>query len=165
MASTPDHSAWRIDDAKWSSISTSGRGAFLFGGRWNSPGISVIYASQHLAMAAYEKFIHIPKPLPPGLHFVKFAIRFHDLPILHKGIADMPSDWRKEPVPASTQAIGDAWIKGLTTAILAVPSVLIPEETNFLINPSHPDFSKVHFSSATVFEFDLRLAHLRGAKS
>ena len=125
----------------------------------------MIYASQHLAMSAYERFIHVPKPIPPGLHFVKFGIRFCNLAILHKGISDLPPEWRREPAPPSTKALGDAWIKGLKTAILAVPSVLIPEETNFLINPAHPDFSQVQFAPAMSFEFDPRLAHLAVAGS
>jgi RES domain-containing protein len=162
MAFTPDYSAWRVDDGRWSSLAISGKGASVAGGRWNSRGISVIYASQHLAMSAFEKLVHVPKPIPQGPHFVRLGIRFGNLEILHRDISDLPSDWRREPAPASTQALGDAWIKGLKTAILAVPSVLIPEETNFLINPTHPDFARIEFSPATPFDFDPRLARLGG---
>jgi RES domain-containing protein len=157
MASTPDHSAWRIDEAIWGSLAISGKGASLAGGRWNSAGIPAIYASQHLAMAAHEKFVHLPRPLPHEMRLVKFAIRFGSVAVQRADPSHLPADWRREPVSPSTQALGNTWLKSNKTAILAVPSALIPDETNFLINPLHPDFSKIEFSSATPFEFYPRL--------
>ena len=156
----PEPSAWRIDKEKWAKQSFSGVGASLEGGRWNSPGILVGYASEHLAMAAQEKFIHMPKPLPRRSRFVKFGIRFGKLAVARLRASDLPPGWRSEPVPIGTQAIGDAWVKGSKTAILAVPSVLIPEETNFILNPAHPDFSRIEISGAEPFVFDPRMARL-----
>ena len=130
------------------------------GGRWNSSGVRAVYASQHLAMAAQEKFVHLPRPLPKGSRFVKFSLRFGGLAVTRLIVADLPPDWRAEPVPASTQALGDAWIAAGKTAILAVPSVLIPEETNYVLNPAHPDFPKIEISPAEPFTFDPRMARL-----
>jgi len=91
---------------------------------------------------------------------VKFAIRFGRLPVTRLGAAGLPTDWRAEPVPESTQRIGDAWIAAAKTAILAIPSALYPEETNFVLNPHHPDFRRIRVSTAEPFEYDPRMARL-----
>ena len=160
MASTPEPSAWRIDSAGRAAQSFSGVGASLEGGRWNSAGVRAVYASEHLAMAAQERYVHMPKPLPGGLRFVKFPIRFGRVAVRRIRPRDLPGDWRAEPVPASTQALGDAWIASGETAVLAVPSVLIPEETNFVLNPAHPDFRVLAVGAPEPFEFDPRMARL-----
>jgi len=165
MASTPEPSAWRIDKGERAAQSFSGAGAALEGGRWNSAGVRAVYASEHLAMAAQEKYVHMPKPLPRGSRFVKFAIRFGRLPVKALSAADLPPDWRTEPVPPSTQAAGDAWIASGETAILAVPSVLIPEERNFVLNPAHPDFRRLVIGKPEPFAFDPRMERLEDPKS
>ena len=156
----PEPSAWRVDNKKWSAGSFYGIGASLEGGRWNSTGVPVIYASEHLAMAAHEKFVHLPRPLPRNSSYVKFRIGFGGLAVTRLGAIDLPPDWRAEPVPVSTQRIGDAWVAAAKTAILAVPSVLYPEETNYVLNPAHPDFPKMEISNAEPFDFDPRMARL-----
>src|SRR5471032_388433 len=103
MAYMPEPSAWRVDNRKWADQSFSGIGASLEGGRWNSSGISVVYASEHLAMAAQETFVHLPRPLPRSSHYVKFAIRFGKLAVTRLKASELPPEWRTEPVPESTQ--------------------------------------------------------------
>jgi RES domain-containing protein len=156
----PEASAWRVDNKKWSTRSFNGIGASLDGGRWNSTGIPVVYASEHLAMAAHEKFVHLPRPLPRSSLYVKFGIRFGGLAVTRLGTVSLPPDWRAEPVPESTQKIGDAWIAAAKTAILGVPSALYPEETNYVLNPAHPDFPKIEIFTAEPFAFDPRMARL-----
>jgi RES domain-containing protein len=156
----PEPSAWRVDNKKWSTRSFDGFGASLEGGRWNSTGVPVVYASEHLAMAAHEKFIHLPRPLPRSSYYVKFGIHFGGLAATKLATADLPSDWRAEPVSESTQKIGDGWIAAAKTAILAVPSALYPEETNYILNPAHPDFLKIKIYEAEPFAFDPRIARL-----
>ena len=109
-------------------------------------------------MAAQEKFVHLPRPLPRNSHNVKFGLRFGGLAVTRLGILDLPPDWRAEPLPESTQRIGDAWIAAAKTAILAVPSALYPEETNYVLNPAHHDFPKVEISGGEPFTFDPRMA-------
>jgi RES domain-containing protein len=111
-------------------------------------------------MAALEKYVNLPRPIPRRLYFAKFRIRFAGVPALQPRISELPRDWRSEPAPTSTQDFGDAWLKEGATPILAVPSVLIPEEINFVLNPVHPDFSKIEISPAEAFTFDPRLARL-----
>jgi RES domain-containing protein len=156
----PEPSAWRVDNRKWLARSFDGRGAALEGGRWNSACVPVVYASEHLAMAAHEKFVHLPRPLPRSSSYVRFGLRFGGLAVTRLGVADLPSDWRAEPLPGSTQRVGDAWIAAGMTAILAVPSGLYPEETNFVLNPAHPDFLNIEISAGEPFAFDPSMARL-----
>jgi RES domain-containing protein len=149
-----------VDKKKWSRRSFNGIGASLEGGRWNSSGVPVVYASEHLAMSAQEKFAHLPRPLPRSSLYVKFRIRFGGLAVTRLGAVDLPSDWRAEPVPGSTQRMGDAWVAAAKTAILAVPSALYPEETNYVLNPAHPDFPKIEIFTAEPFAFDPGMARL-----
>ena len=157
----PDPSAWRIDKERYVATSFNGLGAAVDGGRWNSAGIRVIYASEHLAMAAQEKYVHLPKPVPARWRFVKFRIEFGTVRMQRLDPAKVPAGWQNSPPSALTQAIGDAWVQSGATAILAVPSVIIPEETNFLLNPAHPDFARITVSAPEPFVFDLRVAQLR----
>lgn len=69
----------------------------------------------------------------------------------------LPKDWRHEPPPPSIQRLGDAWIMAGASVILGVPSVIVPNELNYLINPKHPDFSKITIERPTDFKFDPRL--------
>jgi len=159
----PDRTAWRVDYARWAAQSFSGDGAAVEGGRWNPAGVKAVYVSEHLAMAAQEKFVHLPHPLPRRSRFVKFSLRFGRLPVRRLTAAKLPADWRTEPAPESTQAIAAAWFAAGPTAILAVPSALIPEETNYVLNPAHPDFLRIKISAPATFEFDPRMTRLIGA--
>lgn len=156
----PELTAWRVDKAKWAGTSFNGDGAARDGGRWNSEGVRVVYLSASLAMAALEKYVHLPKPLPSGMNLVRFKIRFDESLVHRVKPSNLPDDWRIAPPPATTQAIGDKWVRGNISAVLAVPSVLIPEETNFLLNPAHPDFRKVSIGAPQSFDFDYRIARL-----
>lgn len=158
MASTPD--AWRIDRAKWAAISFSGKGAGAAGGRWTPAGVHVVYASGHLATAALEKLVHLPKPLPKGMTFVQFALEFNGIAIEMPPLSALPRHWRAEPAGAGSQRFGAAWYESGRTAVLAVPSAIIPEETNYILNPTHPDFLKISISKPAPFAFDPRLATL-----
>jgi RES domain-containing protein len=70
---------------------------------------------------------------------------------------ELPTDWKKDPAPASTKAIGDAWAAELVSVVLQVPSAVVDTERNFLINPAHPDFSKLRIGSSKQYIFDDRL--------
>jgi RES domain-containing protein len=156
----PELTAWRVDKAKRARTSFNGEGAAIEGGRWNSAGVRVVYLSANLAMAALEKFVHLPKPLPAGMKLVRTEVTFSDSLVHRVNLADLPADWRIAPPTASTQAIGDTWARDSVSAILAVPSVLIPEEVHYLLNPSHPDFKKVKTGTPEDFTFEYRIARL-----
>jgi RES domain-containing protein len=91
---------------------------------------------------------------------VQFRIGFRSVAVKRIPVASLPADWQTSPVPVSTQRIGDAWVLSGETAILAVPSSIIPLEENYLLNPLHPDFAKITIHPAESFYFDPRLAQL-----
>jgi len=150
-------SIWRIDKKRHSDSSFSGEGAALYGGRWNPRGVRVVYASQTLALAALEKFVHL-EGVAGGISFVSFKI---DIPgsvkIKHLDLAHLPKNWRGVPAPAATQEIGLNWSQKSESAILRVPSTIIPSEYDYLINPLHPDFESLKISKPVHFSFDPRL--------
>jgi len=150
-------SIWRIDKKRHSASTFSGEGAALYGGRWNPRGARVVYASQSLALAALEKFVHL-EGVAGGISFVNFRI---DVPgsvkIKHVELSQLPKNWRSVPAPASTQAIGLNWAQKNESAVLRVPSTIIPSEYDYLINPSHADFISLKISKPAPFSFDPRL--------
>lgn len=153
--------AWRIDSAKRADAAFSGVGASIAGGRWNPAGIHVVYASQHLATASLEKFIHLPKPVPARMRFVQFEIQFNGASVHRPAREDLPPNWREEPAPAATQQFGLEWFLSGKSCILAAPSAIIPDEENYVINPAHRDFAKLTISRPAPFAYDPRLAALR----
>jgi RES domain-containing protein len=130
-------------------------GARLYGGRWNSPGVAVVYASQHKSLTALELLVH--RDPRRSNRFKAFFFQFPESLIKAVALADLPNDWRQEPPPPSTQQLGDAWVRQSRSAVLAVPSIIIPEELNYLLNPAHPDFKKITIGKPQNFAFDARL--------
>jgi RES domain-containing protein len=147
---------WRIVPEKQAGTAFSGEGARLYGGRWNSSGISMVYASEHQSLAAFEVRVHIDKT-SMGMRYKCFAFHFDDDLMKAFPIRLLPKNWQEEPPPASLQQIGDAWAKAESSVILAVPSVVIPDERNYLINPKHHDFRKIKIDPPSDFAFDRRL--------
>ena len=163
MASTSRPSAWRIDDAIWGENPPTGEGAARYGGRWNSKGMPVIYTGESLAMAVLEKYVSLIFPAPPGAAFIKLMFDFNACAIADVRRESLPIDWQAVPPSTATRAIGDDWFKSGRTAILRVPSALLPEESNYLVNPAHPDFPRITLHKPTAFHFPPRL--LPGGRS
>lgn len=145
--------AWRIVKEKHAATAFSGEGARLYGGRWNSAGTSVVYTSGSQALAALESLVHLNPPVL--FKYVAIAAEFDDA-LIEKATL-LPADWTEEPPPPSTKSIGDLWVKGARSAVLQLPSVIIPGEPNYLLNPAHPDFRKITFGKPQPFAFDPRL--------
>ncbi len=147
---------WRIQKARRAATAFRGEGARRFGGRWNSPGIAVIYLSAYQSLAALEIFVHT-RPLLPRDAFVIFQVEWEDRLMKTLLPGELPPNWRSHPPDQATAAVGNDWAKTQRSAILAVPSAILPAETNFLLNPAHPDFKRVHIHKAVPFGFDPRL--------
>jgi RES domain-containing protein len=133
------------------------QGARLYGGRWNSRGRGVVYASDSIALAALEKLVHLHRPeVLEG--FVLCSFELDEAQVMRLAPDGLPRDWRTDPVPRSTQRIGDEWLQRGASLALAVPSTLVPQQSNFLVNPEHPGFEALK-RSVTVepFRFDPRL--------
>lgn len=108
-----------------------------------------------MALAALETLVHLNPPLRFGC--VSIEMTFDDALVESVNPSTLPSDWCEKPPPLSTQAIGDLWVKKARSAVLELPSVIIPSETNYLINPKHPDFRKIQIGKPVPFAFDSRL--------
>jgi RES domain-containing protein len=146
---------WRIVLEEWAADAFVGEGSKVHGGRWNFPGSAVIYTSQYKSLAALETLVH----LDAGSlgRFKAFSFEFPDSIIDTISVSNLPVKWQEEPSPDTTRQLGNAWLLQARSAVLAVPSALIPEELNYLLNPAHADFPKININTPQTFVFDRRL--------
>jgi RES domain-containing protein len=148
--------AWRITKRKHARNAFSGEGARGFGGRWNNPGTAIVYTAQSQSLAALEMLVHLDwSDLLE--RYVLIPVDFDQSMIRPVEFSTLPKNWRADPPPAHLQSIGDDWILGGNSAVLQVPSALVPRESNFLLNPCHHDFAKVRIGKPLAFRFDPRL--------
>lgn len=146
---------WRLAKAGYASF--DGEGARLYGGRWNHPGIRAVYASESLSLAALEYFVNLDTDLAPDrLVSLRAEIpRRIEQEIVETG--DLPKHWRTCPAPEALQDIGTEWLRRGETAVLSVPSAVVPEERNYLLNPAHREFSRIRIGRPRPFQFDPRM--------
>jgi len=149
-------SAWRIVKRKLASEAFSGEGARLYGGRWNSPGVRILYTAQSRSLAALEILVHL---VSPDLlrQYVVFEVSFDETLVTAAEESKLPADWQAEPPPTALRAIGDSWAAARASAVLQVPSAIIPDESLFLLNPIHDDFAKLKIGEPLPFRMDPRL--------
>jgi RES domain-containing protein len=137
---------YRVDD---------GVGASLYGGRWNHKGTPVIYTAASRALCVLEVLANA-EDLADDYVVVPIEIP-NDVPITTIWVQMLLPDWdRGEPI-SYTRDIGTGWAKDLTSAVLAVPSAIIAQEQNYILNPRHPDFSNIRFGAPERFYLDTRL--------
>jgi RES domain-containing protein len=147
---------WRICRRRFAADAATGEGARLFGGRWNSRGVRVVYASASLALAAVETFVHVePNLIPADLVSIEGEIPAA-LAIRKLDPAVLPARWY-ESRDESLQRFGDEWIRSGETVALLAPSAAIRGEWNVLLNPAHPGFSRIRFKPPEPFAFDARM--------
>ncbi|MFO1458616.1 MAG: RES domain-containing protein [Verrucomicrobiota bacterium] len=147
--------AWRIVKARHAAIALDGEGARRFGGRWNSKGTRLVFSSGSQALAALETLVHLVPPVT--FPFVVIPVAFDPVLVERAESSVLPSGWTGEPPPPFMRHIGDRWAAEARSAVLEVPSVLIPTEANYLLYPAHPDFQKIQVSRFLPFSFDPRL--------
>lgn len=150
--------AWRIDKASRSKADAfSGEGAVRCSGRWNRQGTRIVYTAGSLSLAALEKFVHTGDE-GREIKLVSYEVAVPaGVKIRTLKLKDMPSDWKAVPAPSSTMDIGTDWASSSATAVLKVPSVVIEDDWNFVLNPLHPDFKKIKIANPKPFRFDGRL--------
>jgi RES domain-containing protein len=150
-------SLFRLVKAKHAAGAFDGEGARRFGGRWNERGTAVVYLGGTLSLAALETFVHL-SVADARLAFVAIEVVVPDgIRIAHFLPGDLPDDWRAEPPPTETKALGSGWARAAGTLLLRVPSVIVPREWNYLLNPAHPDFSRLRIRPPEPFGFDERM--------
>lgn len=149
--------AWRIAKACHQDDAFSGNGGLHSAGRWHAKGQRVVYAASSLALAALEVFVHL-KRAHAAIRWVMFEIVIPDeVAVEVRAKARLPRGWRSEPPIAAAMRIGTDWLRAGRSAVLRVPSAIIPSESKLLLNPLHADFRKLRPGKARPFEFDARL--------
>ena len=150
--------AYRLVKERWAATGLDGSGAKAYGGRWNSPGTAILYASESIALAALELLVHLRRGQVLGGYRL-FTLSIPDASVHRLDASDLPADWRTDPLPVSTARLGDGWAASGRSLALLVPSVIIPREHNLLISPAHPDFALIAGEAASEpFGYDPRLA-------
>jgi RES domain-containing protein len=149
--------AWRIDRSIYRATAFTGEGARLYGGRWNSQDVSVVYVAEHRSLAMLELLVHMRKPKDYEL----YSVKFDESLVQELAAENLPSNWDVEPPTTETQEIGDNWVLSATSAVLSVPSAVVPEERNYLLNPRHADFGQIKIDSPVPCYFDPRLLGIK----
>ena len=150
---------WRIIDRGLVREAFSGQGASAYGGRWNSPGTRMIYCSEHPALAALEKLVHIQDMEQLRRSYALISVGCPN-ELAETLSARLPRNWTGESALARLRRIGDQWSAASRSVALIVPSVVLPRSSNILVNPLHPAFGQLEMSRPESFDFDPRL---RGA--
>ncbi|GAB5101346.1 RES family NAD+ phosphorylase [Caballeronia sp. HLA56] len=151
--------AWRVVTKRYANSAFSGEGARLYGGRWNPKGVALVYTAQTQSLALLEMLV---QDSPLRARYVMIPARIAENLIERVDLATLPTDWRELDARGDLQQIGALWAQKRTSAVLAVPSAVVPAESNYLINPSHPDFARIEIGTHDEWETDQRLLR-RGA--
>lgn len=151
---------WRLTTTRRVKSAFSGEGARLYGGRWNPKGVPVVYTAQTQALAVLQmmvqdealaaRYVMIPAQVPDDIAIDRIDAR------------SLPAGWRSIRHIETLREIGAEWARSRRSAVLAVPSAVIPAETNFLLNPLHPDFRRIRIGKPAAFRLDPRLLAKRG---
>ena len=154
---------WRIASAAHAAF--DGEGARRYGSRWTLKGRPVVFASATLSLAALEAFVHTDPDLQP-IDLVAIAVDIDArVGIDTIEVADLPDDWRSYPAAPGLAAIGEAWLRTARTAVLSIPSAVIPHERNFILNPAHKEFARLTARRGEPFSFDARMWNKKGGRS
>ncbi len=146
---------WRITTRRFAASAFTGEGARRYGGRWNRAGQSMVYTAESRSLALLEmlvqddplraQYVLIPAHLPSTVSVEQI------------GATALPEDWRGLAARDQLQMVGSEWLHEARSCVLAVPSVVMPAEQNYLINPLHPDFRHITLGPPEALEMDLRL--------
>jgi RES domain-containing protein len=146
---------WRLLTARFAESAFSGEGARLYGGRWNRRGMPMVYTAGSQSLAMLEmlvqdeplraRYVMVPATLPKNLKIERVTPD------------QLPADWRDLGAREQLQTTGTDWARRRSSSVLAVPSVVIPTETNYLLNPLHPSLARIEIGKPEEFVTDLRL--------
>lgn len=146
---------FRIVTRKWKAHAFSGEGARLYGGRWNPKGTAVVYTAASRALALLEMVVQ-DEPLRAAYWIIPATIP-DTIRIEQVMLTSLPHNWMMLAQGEALRTIGRTWIMRGKSAVLAVPSAVMPAETNYLLNPFHPDFAHIQIGQAQKLQTDLRL--------
>ena len=134
-----------------------GEGAYRYGGRWSSPGTRLSYTSEHQSLAMLEYFVHLDVDDPPGDLVLAVAEVPDDLARERIVTSNLPANWREAATPPELARLGDEFARRGENCLLLVPSVLAPNENNWLINPAHADYKRIVERAAESLSYDPRM--------
>jgi RES domain-containing protein len=147
---------WRLCRKKHAGF--DGEGARLAGGRWNRRGTAVVYTSATLSLALLEYFVNLAAAANAPSDLVSVAAEIPDgVAVTSIEFSALPRGWRRYPAPEALAELGARWIEQRATAVLSVPSAVVPQERNYMINPAHPDFRRITTGRPEPFPLDARM--------
>lgn len=146
---------WRLVTHRFAETAFSGEGARLYGGRWNRKGIPLVYTAGSQSLTMLEMLVQ-DEPLRANYMMIPATLP-DSLVIERIDPAQLPADWRDLAAREQLQALGTDWARRRLSAVLAVPSTVIPVETNYLLNPLHPAYPEIEIGVPQPFITDLRL--------
>jgi RES domain-containing protein len=144
--------AWRLVEHEELATAFDGEGVARTGGRWNSKGVRVVYLSSSLALAALELLAQLDGDAV-GHEFEAIPVDLDPSLLLEVEDHELPPGWDAPDGALHTRVVGDSWVRRAASAVLAVPSRLVPVERNFLLNPAHPEAGAVKIGAARPFRF------------
>ena len=134
----------------------SGEGSRLYGGRWNSIGTPLVYTAGSQSLAILEVAVHVESPSQLE-YYSLFEVSFDESLIFKVSLDHLPDDWQSNPAPDSAKVLGDQWVKQAESLILQVPSTIVSDTPNYIINPYHPDLNKLHIIGPIPYPIDPRI--------
>ena len=147
--------AWRLIKRVYAKEAFTGTGSRLHGTRWTPRGVPVVHTAESAALAAWEVVIHLPQHALPS-DYVIVRVELPEEAITRLEPRDLPAGWDATPPSPAVKAMGARWVASRSSLVLQVPSIVIRPESNFLINPAHPDFGRLTISKPERFLFDPR---------
>lgn len=152
--------AWRVVEERYAVAPYNpfdGEGARLYGGRWNSVGVAVVYTSAGRSLAILERLVHA-KRKSALLDCCIFPVTIGDERLIATvDPATLPANWTDPTDPTAVRALGDAWVEAVESPVLRVPSAVVDGEDNLILNPRHPKFSDLQFGAKRPLPIDRRL--------
>ncbi|MBB5421707.1 RES domain-containing protein [Paraburkholderia atlantica] len=145
---------WRVVTERYADTAFSGEGARLYGGRWNPKGVAMVYTAHTQSLALLEMLV---QDSPLRAHYVMIPARFPERIVERIDPATLAADWRDISARGELQQIGATWSQARASAVLAVPSAVVPAEFNYLFNPHHTDFAHVEIGAREEWLTDPRL--------
>jgi len=152
--------AWRIVKRKHAKDAFNGEGARVFGGRWNNPGVPLVYTAESQSLATLGMLVHLDSPELLE-RYILFKVGIETSLIMDVDLAELPKNWKARSSISTCRALGDKWAGAQVSIALRVPSAIVSSEHNFLFHPLHPDFSRLTIAQLPPFRFDSRLLRPR----
>jgi RES domain-containing protein len=150
--------AWRTTRKKYIREAFSGEGAKQFGGRWNPAGYPAVYTAESLSLAILELMVHLDDD-SDICSFAAIPVTFPRALVQVLPESQWPSDWFSLPIAEPSQQVGKKWLEEMSGVVLQVPSSVVPQECNYLINPLHPKFSRLEIGPPQTLHIDQRISN------